>query len=56
MKEEERRAFSKYSYFKLKEKYPEDISEFDSDKKIEVRRADTTSDKTLKFAQYPHEV
>ena len=56
VKEEERRAFLKYFYFKLKEEHPESIPEFDSDKEIEVERADITSDRGLKFAEYPHEI
>ncbi len=38
IKKEERRVFLKYSYFKLKEKYPEDIPKFNSDKEIKVRK------------------
>ncbi len=59
IKEEERHIFSERSYFKLKKKYPEDIPEFDNDKKIEVERAgttDTISNKGLEFAKYPHEI
>ncbi len=59
IKEKERRAFLKRSYFKLKEEYPKDISEFDSDEEIEVGRAGITgigSDRGLEFAEYPHEV
>ena len=59
IKEEERRAFLKHSYFKLKEEHPENIPEFNSDEKIEVGRADTTSlifDRRLKFAEHPHEI
>jgi len=59
IKEEERRAFSKRSYFKLKEEHLEDISEFNSDEEIEVRRADTAniiSDRGLEFAEHPHEI
>jgi len=33
IKEKERRAFSKHSYFKLKQEHPEGISEFNSEKK-----------------------
>jgi len=43
----------------LKEKYPEGISEFDSDEEIEVGRANitgTTSDRGLEFAEYLYEV
>ena len=59
VKEEERRAFPKRSYFKLKEEYSEGISEFDSDEEIEVGRAGiagTISDRGLEFAEYSHEV
>ncbi len=59
VKEEERRAFLKRFYFKLKEKYPEGISEFDSDEEIEVGRANitgTASDRGLEFAEYLYEV
>ena len=59
IKEEERRVFPKRSYFKLKEEYPKDILEFNSDEKIEVGRAGTTgtvSDKGLEFAEYLHEI
>jgi len=43
----------------LKEKHPEDISEFNSDKKIEAEKASITgtiSNKKLEFAKYPHEI
>ncbi len=59
IKEEERRAFPKYSYFKLKKEYPEGIPKFNNDKEIEAGRADTTSiifDRRLKFAEHPHEI
>jgi len=59
IKKEERRAFPKRSYFKLKEEYPKDISEFDSDKKIEVGRADITNiifNRGLEFAKHLHEI
>ena len=59
IKEEERRAFSKRFYFKLKEEYLKDISEFDSDEEIEIERADTAgtiSDRGLEFAKYSHEI
>ncbi len=59
IKEEERRAFLERSYFKLKEKHPENILEFNNDKEIEVERADITntiSDRELEFAEYPHEI
>ncbi len=59
IKEEERRAFLEYSYFKLKEEHPEDISEFNSDEEIETEKAgttDTISNKELEFAEYPHEI
>ncbi len=59
IKEEERRAFLERSYFKLKEEYPKDISEFNNDKKIEAGRADIIniiSDKGLEFAEHPHEI
>ncbi len=59
IKEEKRRAFPERSYFKLKKKYPENISEFDSDKKIEAGRADTTDtifNRELEFAKYLYEV
>jgi len=41
---------------------PENISEFDSDEEIEVRRtntagtAGTTFNRGLEFAEYPHEI
>jgi len=59
IKEEECRVFLERFYFKLKEEYSEDISEFDSDKEIEVEKAGTTgtiSDRGLEFAEHPHEV
>ncbi len=59
IKEEERRAFLKYCYFKLKEEYPEGISEFNNDKKIKVGRADIAGiifNKKLEFAEYLHEI
>jgi len=59
IKEEERRAFPECFYFKLKEKYPEGIPEFNSDKEIEVERANIVniiSVKKLEFAEYPHEI
>ena len=56
IKEEERRAFPKRFYFKLKKKHPEGIPEFDSDKEIKVERASTTSNKKLEFAEHPHEI
>ena len=59
VKEEERRAFLKCSYFKLKEKYFGDIPEFDSDKKIEIEKVDITdtiSNKELEFAEHSHEI
>ena len=59
VKEEERRAFLKCFYFKLKEEYPEGILEFDSDEEIKVGRADTAgiiSDRGLEFAEYSYEI
>ncbi len=59
IKEEERRAFPERSYFKLKEKHPEDIPEFNSDEEIETKKADTINtifDRGLEFAEYPHEI
>ena len=59
IKEEERRVFPKYFYFKLKEEYSEGILEFDSDEEIEVGRADIVgivSDRGLEFAEYSHEI
>ena len=59
IKKEERRAFPEHSYFKLKEKYPEDIPKFNSDEKIIIERTDTTGtvfDKGLEFAEHPHEI
>ena len=59
IKEEERRAFLKRSYFKLKKEYPEGISEFNSDEEIKIERAGTTGtifDRGLEFVKYLHEV
>ena len=59
IKEEERRAFPKRSYFKLKKEHPEDIPEFNSDKEIEKKKTNTTgtiSDRGLEFAEYSHEI
>jgi len=56
---EERRVFLERFYFKLKEKHPEDISEFDSDKEIEVGKANiinTIFNKDLEFAEHLHEI
>ena len=59
IKKEERRVFPKYSYFKLKEKHPENIPKFNSDEKIEAGRASTTGtifNRGLEFAKHPHEI
>jgi len=59
IKEEERRVFLERSYFKLKKEHPEDISEFNSDKKIEVGRANITgtiSNRGLEFVEYLYEI
>ena len=59
MKEEERRTFLERFYFKLKEEYLEGIPKFDSDETIKIERVnivDITSDRGLKFAEYPHEI
>ncbi len=59
IKEEERRTFPERSYFKLNKEHPEDIPEFDNDKKIEAKKTDTTnttSDRGLEFAEHPHEI
>ncbi len=59
IKKEERRAFLKRSYFKLKEEYLKNISKFNSDEEIEVKKANTINtifNKKLKFAKHPHEI
>ncbi len=59
IKEEECRAFPTCFYFKLKEKYSEDIPKFNSDEEIEVRRtgiAGTIFNKRLEFAEYLYEI
>ncbi len=59
VKEEERRAFLEYFYFKLKEEYSEYILEFNNDEEIEVGRVNiinTTSNRGLEFAEYLYEI
>ena len=59
VKEEERRAFLEYSYFKLKEEYFKDISKFNNDEEIEIERADIIgiiSNKELEFVKHPYEI